>query len=94
MNRRLPENLKKISLKLFKLCSTEGCIWSAKIYAERDTSGIRQVGIAEDVCTELTNKLLNEDYELAFKFLNFKTHVVGTVRQTRNLCQDMLFLTH
>ena len=68
--------------------------WSAKTYAGRNTNGIKQVGIAEDVCTELANKLLNEgrtlfvdnfytNYELALKFLNFKTHVIGTVRHNK-----------
>jgi hypothetical protein len=61
-----------------------------EIYA----SGIRQVGTAEDVCTELTKKLLNEgrtlffdhfytSYELALKFFNIKTHVVGTLRHNK-----------
>ena len=58
----------------------------------RDTSGRKQVGIAENVCIELADKLLNEgqtlfvdnfytSYQLAVKFLKFKTHVVGTVQQ-------------
>ncbi|KAI4476206.1 hypothetical protein M0804_013792 [Polistes exclamans] len=56
-----------------------------------DTSGSRQVGLAENVCIELADKLINEErtlfvdnfytsYQLALKCLQFKTHVVGTVR--------------
>ncbi|KAI4473753.1 hypothetical protein M0804_015201, partial [Polistes exclamans] len=53
--------------------------------------GRRQVGLAENVCIELTDKLINEErtlfvdnfytsYQLALKCLQFKTHVIGTVR--------------
>lgn len=70
--------------------------WFTKIYAGRDISRIRQVGITENVYTELTDKLLNEgrtlfvdnfytSYELALKFLNFKTHVVGTVQGVKKV---------
>ncbi|XP_014484795.1 PREDICTED: piggyBac transposable element-derived protein 4-like [Dinoponera quadriceps] len=84
----------KYGIKLFKLCSTEGYTWSAKVYSGRDTSGRRQVGLAENVCIELADKLINEgrtlfvdnfytSYKLALKFLQFKTHVVGTVRYNK-----------
>ncbi|KAI4481596.1 hypothetical protein M0802_013906 [Mischocyttarus mexicanus] len=87
----IPTKSHKYGVKLFKLCSTEGYTWSSEIYSGRDTSGKRKVGIAESVSTELADKLLNEEctlfvdnfytsYELALKFLNSKTHVVGTVR--------------
>ncbi|KOX74793.1 hypothetical protein WN51_00400 [Melipona quadrifasciata] len=56
----IPIKSHKCGIKLFKLCCTEGYTWSAKIYAGRDTSEIRQVGIAEGVCIELADKLLNE----------------------------------
>ncbi|XP_017795921.1 PREDICTED: piggyBac transposable element-derived protein 4-like [Habropoda laboriosa] len=90
----IPTKSHKYGVKLFKLCSTEGYTWSSKIYSGRDTSGKRKVGIAESVCTELADKLLNEgrtlfvdnfytSYELALKFLNSKTHVVGTVRRNK-----------
>ncbi|XP_015175257.1 PREDICTED: uncharacterized protein LOC107065789 [Polistes dominula] len=81
-------------IKIFKLRSIEGCTWSKKVYSGRDTSGRRQVGIAENVCIELANKLLNEvrslfvdnfytSYELVVKFLQFKTHVVGIERHNQ-----------
>ncbi|CAK9810760.1 PiggyBac transposable element-derived protein 4 [Anthophora quadrimaculata] len=65
-----------------------------KVYSGRDTSGKKQVGIAENVCIELADKLINEgrtlfvdnfytSYELAAKFLQFKTHVIGTVRYNK-----------
>lgn len=90
----IPTKSHKYGIKLFKLCSTEGYTWSAKIYSGRDTSGKKQVGIAENVCIELADKLLNEgrtlfvdnfytSYELAVKFLKFKTHVVGTLRYNK-----------
>ena len=56
----IPMKSHKYGIKLFKLCSTEGYTWSAKIYSGRDTSGKKQVGIAENVCIELADKLLNE----------------------------------
>ncbi|XP_015189681.1 PREDICTED: piggyBac transposable element-derived protein 4-like [Polistes dominula] len=84
----------KYGVKLFKLCSTKGYTWSLKIYSGRDTGGKRKVGIAESVCTELADKLLKEgrtlfvdnfytSYELALKFLNSKTHVVGTIQRNK-----------
>ncbi|XP_048508002.1 piggyBac transposable element-derived protein 4-like [Athalia rosae] len=56
----IPTKSHKYGIKLFKLCSTEGYTWSTKIYAGRDSSGIQRVGMAENVCFELINKLLNE----------------------------------
>ena len=92
----IPTKSHKYGIKLFKLCSTEGYTWSAKIYSGRDTSGKKQVGIAENVCIELADKLLNEgrtlfvdnfytSYELAVKFLKFKMslELYGT---TKNIC--------
>ncbi|KAK9301918.1 hypothetical protein QLX08_005916 [Tetragonisca angustula] len=90
----VPTKSHKYGIKLFKLRSTQGYTWFAKIYAGRDTNGIRQVGITEEVRTELVDKLLNEgrtlfidnfytNYDLAVKFLNFKIHVIGTVRPNK-----------
>ncbi|CAK9796923.1 PiggyBac transposable element-derived protein 4 [Anthophora quadrimaculata] len=90
----IPTKSHKYGIKVFKLCSTEGYTWSAKVYSGRDTSGKKQVGIAENVCIELADKLINEgrtlfvdnfytSYELAAKFLQFKTHVIGTVRYNK-----------
>ncbi|XP_029054531.2 piggyBac transposable element-derived protein 4-like [Osmia bicornis bicornis] len=99
----IPTKSHKYGIKLFKLCSTEGYTWSTKIYAGRDSSEIQRVGIAEKVCFELINKLLNEgrtlyidnfytSYELAVKLLNFKTHVVGTVRHNRKFMPKAVML--
>ena len=65
----IPAKSHKYGIKLFKLCSTEGYTWSAKIYSGRDTSGRKQVGIAEDVCIELADKLLNEGRTLSTTFI-------------------------
>lgn len=61
----------------------------------RDTSGIRQVGTAKDVCTELTKNLKNHfytSYELTLKFFNVKTHVVGTVRHNKRFMPKYVVL--
>ncbi|XP_043506135.1 piggyBac transposable element-derived protein 4-like isoform X2 [Polistes fuscatus] len=93
----IPIKSHKYGIRLFKLCSAEGYTWSIKIYAGGDICGINQTCgiIPENVCIELINKLLNEgrtlfidnfyvSYELAIRLLNFKTHVVGTVRHNKN----------
>ncbi|KAI4476280.1 PREDICTED: piggyBac transposable element-derived protein 4-like isoform X1 [Polistes canadensis] len=93
----IPTKSHKYGIKLFKLCSTEGYTWTIKIYAGGDICGINQTCgiIPENVCIELINKLLNEgrtlfidnfyaSYELAIRLLNFKTHIVGTVRHNKN----------
>lgn len=49
----IPTKLCKYQIKLFKLCSTEGYIWSAKVYAEWNTSEKRKVD-RWYVCTEFT----------------------------------------
>lgn len=84
----------KYGIKLFKLFSTEEYTWSAQIYSGWDTRERRQVDIAEDICIELTDKLLNEgrtllidsfytSYKLVEKFLKFKMHVIGIVRHNK-----------
>ncbi|CAK9829628.1 PiggyBac transposable element-derived protein 4, partial [Anthophora retusa] len=83
--------------------SGKGYTWSTKIYAGRDSCGVRQVGIAEKVCIELIDKLLNEgrtlfidnfytSYELAVKLLDFKTHVVGMVRHNKKFMPKAVML--
>ncbi|XP_050480259.1 piggyBac transposable element-derived protein 4-like isoform X1 [Bombus huntii] len=47
----------KYGIKLFKLCSTEGYTWFAKVYSGRDITGSKQVGTAENVCIEFADKL-------------------------------------
>lgn len=90
----IPTKSHKYGIKVFKLCSTEGYTWSVKVYSGRDNSERQQVSIAENVCIELADKLLNEgrtlfvdnfytSYELAVKLLQFKTHVIGTVRYNK-----------
>ncbi|XP_012246014.1 piggyBac transposable element-derived protein 4-like [Bombus impatiens] len=90
----IPTKSHKYGIKLFKLCFTEGYTWSVKVYSGREITGNKQVGIAENVCIELVDKLLNEGrtlfvdnlytrYQLAIKFVNFSTHVVGTVRHNK-----------
>ena len=63
--------------------------------------GERDVGLAEQVCEQLSTNLLNDgrtlyednfytNYNLAHKFLQKKTHVVGTVRSGRKkLAKEM-----
>lgn len=51
----IPTKAHKYGIKLFKLYSIEGYTWFAKIYAGRDTSGIEQVVIVEDVLSLQTN---------------------------------------
>uniref|UniRef100_A0A182RWV0 PiggyBac transposable element-derived protein domain-containing protein n=1 Tax=Anopheles funestus TaxID=62324 RepID=A0A182RWV0_ANOFN len=65
--------------------------WSENSKSE---TGDRQCGLAQDVCMELSNLILNEgrtmyidnfytSYELATYFLANRTHVVGTLRANK-----------
>ena len=64
------------------------------MFSGQRVTGERDVGLTEQVCEQLSTNLLNEgrtlyvdnfytNYNLAYKFLQKKTHVVGTVRSGR-----------
>jgi hypothetical protein len=98
----IPNKAHKYGIKLFKLCSNEGYTWGMKIYSGKAADGIRETGLAHNVCLVLAEKLLGEgrtlfidnfytSYELAISCLNRETHVVGTLRKNKkNLPQDVL----
>lgn len=90
----IPNKTHKYWIKLFKLCLTKGYMQLIKIYFGPETSRARQIGLAQNVCGELAEKLLNEgcilyednsytSFKLVLKFLSLKTHVVGTVQHNK-----------
>lgn len=90
----IPNKTHRYGIKLFKLCSTEGYTWALKIYAGKSKDGVREVGLAQNVCMELTGPLLNDgrtlyidnfytSYSLAKSMLANATHVVGTLRANK-----------
>ena len=90
----IPNKTHRYGIKLFKLCSLEGYTWALKIYAGKSVDGVREVGLAENVCKELVGLLLNEgrtlyvdnfytSYSLAKFMLENNTHVVGTLRSNK-----------
>ena len=90
----IPNKTHRYGIKLFKLCSEKGYTYNLSVYSGQRVLGERDVGLAEQVCEQLSTNLLNEgrtlyvdnfytNYNLAHKFLQKKTHVVGTVRSGR-----------
>lgn len=90
----IPNKAHPYGIKLFKLCSTEGFTWSLKIYSGKSATGVREVGLAKNVCEYLITELKGEgrtlyvdnfytSYELARSMLNNKTHLVGTLRANK-----------
>ena len=64
------------------------------LFGYTSAEGIRETGLAHNVCLELANKLFNKrrtlyinnfytSYELAISCLNRKTHVVGTLKNNK-----------
>ncbi|KOC58679.1 hypothetical protein WH47_08076 [Habropoda laboriosa] len=53
----IPNKAHKYGIKLFKLCSNEGYTWAMKIYSGRSADGIRETGLAGNVCLQLAEKL-------------------------------------
>ncbi|XP_015437540.1 PREDICTED: piggyBac transposable element-derived protein 4-like [Dufourea novaeangliae] len=98
----IPNKAHKYGIKLFKLCSDTGYTWAMKIYSGKSADGIRETGLAHNVCLELAEKLFHQgrtlyidnfytSYELAISCLNRKTHVVGTLRNNKKfLPKDIL----
>lgn len=98
----IPNKTHKYGIKLFKLCSLEGYTWNIKIYSGKSATGEVEKNLAEKVCMELSEKLLNEgrtlfidnfytSYNLAKTFLERKTHVVGTLRANKkDIPKDIL----
>ncbi|XP_055910454.1 piggyBac transposable element-derived protein 4-like [Eupeodes corollae] len=93
----IPNKAHPYGIKLFKLCTTEGFTWSTKIYSGKSSTGVREVGLAKNVCEELSSLLKGEgrtlfvdnfytSYELARSMLDQKTHVVGTLRANKKFC--------
>ncbi|XP_055918325.1 piggyBac transposable element-derived protein 4-like [Eupeodes corollae] len=93
----IPNKAHPYGIKLFNLCSTEGFTWSTKIYSGKSSTGVREVGLAKNVCEELSSLLKGEgrtlfvdnfytSYELARSMLDQKTHVVGTLRANKKFC--------
>lgn len=78
-----------------QLCSTKGYTWSLKIYAGKSGIGVRETGLAHNICIQLAEKLLNQErtlfidnfytsYELARSLLLAQeTHMVGTLRANK-----------
>lgn len=90
----IPNKTHRYGIKLFKLCSPEGYTWALKIYAGKSIDGVREVGLAQNVCMELAGPLLNEgrtlyidnfytSYSLAKLMLENNTHIVGTLRANK-----------
>ncbi len=90
----IPNKTHKYGIKLFKLCSLKGYTYNSSVYSGQSKTGEKEVGLAQRVCEELSKDLLDEgrtlfvdnfytSYNLAAKFLERKTHVVGTVRANR-----------
>lgn len=74
--------------------SVDGYTWFLKIYAGKAGSGVREIGLARNICLQLASKLLDQgrtfyidnfstSYELAKAFLERKTHVVETFRSNK-----------
>lgn len=63
-------------IKLFKICLINDYTWTLKIYIVKSARGQRQVGLAENVCLRLYEKLLYQGETMLEKL----THVVGTLR--------------
>ena len=87
----IPNKTHRYGIKLFKLCSEKGYTYNFSVYSGQRVRGERNVGLAEQVCEQLSTNLLNEgrtlnvdnfypSYNFAHKFLQKKTYVVGTVR--------------
>ena len=56
----LPSKAHKYGIKVFKLCSASGYMWSIIVYGGRAATEGRDIGQAQRVCTELTERLRNE----------------------------------
>ncbi|KAL1447294.1 hypothetical protein WDU94_002722 [Cyamophila willieti] len=97
----IPNKAHRYGIKLFKLCSTDGYTWSLKVYSGKSSTGEREIGLAENVCFQLSEKLLDQgrtlyidnfytSVDIARNMLDRNTHVVGTVRANRrNLPKDI-----
>lgn len=83
----IPNKAHKYGIKLFKLCSNEGFTYALKVYSGKSSTGVREVGLAQNVCLELCQNLLGQgrtlyvdnfytSYELAKDLLE-KTHTPG-----------------
>lgn len=90
----IPNKAHKYGIKLFKLCADNGYTWSVKIYAGKASDGVRDTGLAQNVCFVLADGLLDQgrtlyddnfysSFEMATAMLGRKTHVVGTVRANK-----------
>lgn len=98
----IPNKAHKYGIKLFKLCSSDGYVWSLQVYGGKNAATGREIGQAERVCRELTAGLRMEgrtlyvdnfytSYSLAKFFLEENTHVVGTLRANKaNIPKDVL----
>lgn len=98
----IPNKAHKYGIKLFKLCSSEGYTYSVKVYSGKSATGIREHGLAQNVCLELCQNLLDQgrtltvdnfytSYELAKDLLEKKTHLVGTIRANKkNIPKEVL----
>lgn len=98
----IPNKAHKYGIKLFKLCSSEGYTWAMKMYSGKSAEGIRETGLAHNVCLQLAEKLFDQgrtlyidnfytSYELAISCLRRKTHVVGTLRHNKkSIPKDVL----
>lgn len=98
----IPSKAHKYGIKMFKLCSSEGFTWASKIYSGKSSEGIRETGLAHNVCIKLAEKLFEKgrtlyvdnfytSYELALTCLDRKTHLVGTLRHNKkSMPRDVL----
>ena len=98
----IPSKAHKYGIKMFKLCSSEGFTRASKIYSGKSSEGIRETGLAHNVCIKLAEKLFEKgrtlyvdnfytSYELALTCLDRKTHLVGTLRHNKkSMPRDVL----
>lgn len=88
----LPKKRHRYGIKLYKLCAEKGYTWNMSVYIGKDSDG--ETSATEQVVMKLAQSLLNEGrtlyvdnfytgIPLAFKLLDKKTHLVGTLRSNR-----------
>ncbi|KAB0803767.1 hypothetical protein PPYR_00737 [Photinus pyralis] len=88
----IPNKRHRYGIKVFKLCSDRGYTWNLMVYCGKTTD--RENSVAESVVMELVDGLLDQgrvlytdnwytSVPLAYRLLDRKTHLVGTLRLNR-----------
>jgi len=67
----IPNKAHKYGIKLFKLCSSTGYTWAMKIYSGKSADGIRETGLAHNVCLQLAEKLFHQGQDAHYILIIF-----------------------